>query len=215
MPCLLRWELLAQLGCPHFKLSHFLPAQSSFIYLYITTAGKDVQCQYQLLDLTPVHYQKYYFPRICLFLSLFPVALEAQENCFTCGLVSVKESDRRGQKGPNLASIQPKTYWPVIVSFSYLDIVQALQCPHSLPVFSYWHSFSRSWVNFVCNSGPEVTIHISILCLVKIISVTWKMFSGSSSSLLFFQEMHSFLRHALDLIQVILFPDIAGFLLIV
>lgn len=59
----------------------------------------------------PSHYQKYYFPRICLFLSLFPVALEAQEkNCFTCGLVSVKESDRRGQKRLNLVSIQSKTY---------------------------------------------------------------------------------------------------------
>lgn len=159
----------------------------------------------------PSHCQKYYFPRICLFLSLFPVALEAQEkNCFTCGLVSVKESGAK--KGQIWPQSNPRHTWPVLVSFCSLDIVQAPRCPHSLPVFfSYWHHFSRSWVNFVCNSGPGVSIHISILCLVKITSVTWKIFSGSSSRLLFLQEMHSFLRHAFDLIRVILFPDVAVF----
>lgn len=153
----------------------------SFIYLYITTVGKGVQCQYQLLDLTPVHYRKYYFPGIYVFLSLCPVALEAQEkNCFTCWLVIVKANDRGDKKGQIWPQSNPRHSWPVLVPFSYLGIVQAPQCPHSLPVFfSYWRHFSHSWVNFVCNSGPGVTIYISILCLVKITSVSWEMFSGS------------------------------------
>lgn len=102
----------------------------SFIYLYITTVGKGVQCQYQLLDLTPVHYRKYYFPGIYVFLSLCPVALEAQEkNCFTCGLVIVKANDRGDKKGQIWPQSNPSHSWPVLVPFSYLGIVQAPQSP--------------------------------------------------------------------------------------
>lgn len=122
-PCLMTWELLDQPGCPRCTHSHLLPAQPQ---PEITTAGKVVQWQKQLLDLTPALYQKSWFPGICLFLSLFPTALEAQEkHCFTCGVADVKGCDSREQKGPNPTLIQPKAY---------------LTCPSPLHLLWYYVS---------------------------------------------------------------------------
>lgn len=53
-----------------------------------------------------------------------------------------------------------------------------------------------------------MAISSSTLCFDEIISISWKMSFGSSSSPLLFQGVHFLMRYALDLIGVALFPDI-------